>query len=93
MMAKETIDFMVTVVYDQGDSELLMSLLPAEQARMNELVELGIIGHGFLSSDRSIAWWVMKGKSQEIVQEIIETLPLFPFMDVGIIPLTPYKIN
>ena len=42
----------------------------------------------YIASDSSGVWFVMQGESQDQVQENLESLPLYPFMELKLIPLS-----
>jgi muconolactone delta-isomerase len=72
----------------EKDYKEAMELLPAQRARDKELEEQGIKKALYVAADRSIAWMVLNGESQDQVQEILQTFPLYRFSDYVIKPLT-----
>lgn len=79
--------FMLKATWNQPLDETIMALLPAEEARADELAEQGIIEALYLPADQSGAWTVWRCASQDDVQEIAQTLPLYKFLNVEITPL------
>ncbi len=50
--------FMITFTWKQPPNEEVMALLPAEQARGEELAEQGIAESPEGAADQSTFWWV-----------------------------------
>jgi muconolactone delta-isomerase len=65
----------------------ILARIPQEQARIRALREQGTVKALYISSDRSHVWIVMQGESQDQVQKDLESLPLYPYMEVAITPL------
>ena len=42
----------------------------------------------YIASDSSGVWFVMQGESQDQVQKNLESLPLYPGMELKLIPLS-----
>ena len=70
-------DHVVTVVFT-GEPDA--ALLPAEQERLKELADRGVVRAAYLSADRSEAWLVVRGEGPEAVRGTMESLPLYPYM-------------
>ncbi|MFN8456320.1 MAG: muconolactone Delta-isomerase family protein [Anaerolineae bacterium] len=68
----------------------VMALFPAEAARVAELQAQGILESLYVAADFSRAWLVLKGESQEMVQQAVESLPLYKFNNVELIPLAEF---
>lgn len=79
--------FMLKATWKQPLDETMMTLLPAEEARADELADQGILEALYLPADQSGAWTVWRCKSQDEVQEIAQTLPLYKFLNFEITPL------
>ncbi len=58
-----------------------------DQAHIRTLREQGTVEAPYISSDRSHAWIVMQGESQDQVQKDLESFPLYPYMEGTITPL------
>lgn len=80
-------EFMVSVRFRSQDRAEILARLPQEQSRIQELKEQGIEQALYIKSDLSQVWIVMKGESQDQVQKSLEALPLYPYMEVEIVPL------
>lgn len=79
--------FMLTATWKQPFDETAMALMPAEEARADELAEQGIMEALYLPADQSGAWTVWRCESHNQVQEIAQTLPLGEFLNFEITPL------
>lgn len=65
----------------------VMALFPAEAARVAELQAQGTLESLYVAADFSRAWLVLQGESPEVVQQAVESLPLYRFNEVELIPL------
>ena len=81
--------YMLTFTWKQPPGEEVMKLMPAEEARVGELLEQGIAEPPELAADQSTFWQVWNRANPDEVQETLKTLPLFEFMNVDIKPLAP----
>jgi muconolactone delta-isomerase len=64
--------------------------LPDEQVRVRELMQQGVLStlyvpDGAGAPDR--LWAVFTGDSQHAVQRVLESLPLYPYMQLELVPL------
>ena len=64
------------------------ALIPAEQARVKELTEQGMIEALYVSADQSGAWMVWNVDSQAALEESHNSLPLHPHMNSEITVLS-----
>lgn len=79
--------FMVGIIFLRFyDDPMIRPLLPAQQSRVKELENLNIIESFYISYDGSTGWIVMRGEEAE-VRRAVESLPLYPHMEVGFTPL------
>lgn len=79
--------FMLKATWKQPLDETAAALLPAEEAKADELAAQGILEALYLPADQSGAWTVWRCESQAEVQEIAQTLPLYKFLNFEITPL------
>lgn len=79
--------FMLKATWNQPFDETMQALLPAEEARADELAEQGIMEALYLPADQSGAWSVWRCESHDQVREIARTLPLYKFLNFEITPL------
>jgi muconolactone delta-isomerase len=78
---------MITIHFDTQRREEMSALIPKEQEHVRELMGKGIIEAIYISADRSVVWLVMKGESQEQIQQELSTFPLYPYMKPQFMPL------
>lgn len=74
-----------------------MSLIPAQRARVNEMMEEGHIRSYTLSMDRGKLWVVMIAASRREIRELIDTFPIMPYCSAEIFDLmfhdaVPYEL-
>ncbi len=62
----------------------VMALIPAEQAKVKELTEQGLVAAMYLAADQTAAWMVWNVDSQAVLEEKHNTLPLQPYMNTEI---------
>jgi muconolactone delta-isomerase len=79
--------FMVKGTLQHALTAELRALLAAEHARMHALQEQGLIETLYVAADRSGAWLVMQGESQESVEVPLASLPLYRFAVYTLTPL------
>jgi muconolactone delta-isomerase len=80
--------FMLKLTLNRPPSEEIMALLPSEQRRGEELAEQGIREAVYVAADRSTSWTVWNCASQEVVEELTKTLPLYEFWNIESTRLT-----
>jgi muconolactone delta-isomerase len=84
---RTTMRMMITAQFDQKDFAAIGPLVPAEQAHVRKLTNEGTIESFFLSADRLYAWLVMKGESQEQIEQVLQGFPLAPYVKAQLVPL------
>jgi muconolactone delta-isomerase len=65
-------------------TEELQALMPATQARGQELVEQGIQEALYVADDQSTVWVVWNCESQAAVEEIHQTFPLHKYLNTEV---------
>jgi len=78
---------MVSASFRPQDQAEILARIPQEQARIQTLREQGTVEALYISSDLSHVWIVMQGESQDRCKGL-ESLPLYPYMEVAITPLS-----
>jgi muconolactone delta-isomerase len=78
---------LVRLSFIPGTEDARAALLPTEQAHVRKLMEQGVVEAGYLSADRSHAWMVVHGASQEHIQQVLRALPFYPFVELEVTPL------
>ena len=81
-------EFMVSMKFRPQDRAEIIARIPQEQARIKALRERGVEEALYISSDLSRVWIVMQGESQDQVQQNLESLPLYPYMELELVPLS-----
>jgi muconolactone delta-isomerase len=82
--------FMASISFDAARHVEVEQLLAAEQARVRELQQQGILDTVYVpdgSGAPAGLWVVFNGDSRDAVQRVIENLPLYPYMQVELTPL------
>jgi muconolactone delta-isomerase len=80
--------FMVSASLRAQDQKEMLALVPQEQAHIQVLQEQGTIEVHYLGADRLHVWVVMRGESQDQVQKVLESFPLYPYVkELAIAPL------
>ena len=78
--------FMVSTGF-QGSTDERNALTPQEQAHIKALREQGIVEALYISADHPYVWIVMQGESKEFIEQTLQSLPLYPYMQPEITPL------
>jgi muconolactone delta-isomerase len=82
--------FMASISLDTARRGEVEQLLPAEQARVRELQQEGVLDALYVpdGSGAPVGLWVVfNGDSQDAIQSVIQTLPLYPYMQLDLTPL------
>ncbi len=61
-----------------------MALIPRQRARINKLLQQGVIASYSLSSDRMRLWVTLNAVSEEDVEAVLKTFPLAKFIEWSI---------
>lgn len=81
-------EFMVSMHFRAEDQAEIVSRIPQERARVQELREQGVVKALYLSADGLHVWLILQRESQEQAQKDLESFPLHPYMkDIVITPL------
>jgi muconolactone delta-isomerase len=68
-------------------TEDFITLIPRQRARIDELMNEGVILQYSLSLDRSLLWVIVSATTERKVLDIISTFPLIHFMNPTVYPL------
>ena len=82
--------FMASMTFDPAQHAEIERRLPEEQTRVRELQQQGILEALYIPSGDgapSNLWVIFKADSQAAVQQVLEGLPLYPYMRVELTPL------
>ncbi|HLZ31913.1 MAG TPA: muconolactone Delta-isomerase family protein [Chloroflexota bacterium] len=81
---------MATISFDTTRRAEVELALPAEQARVRELQQQGVLDTLYVpdgSGAPAGLWVVFNGESRDAVEHIIQSLPLYPYMRLVLTPL------
>lgn len=80
--------YMVEFRLPEVQTEEFMSLIPAQRAKINSLMDAGVVLCYTLNSERTKIWTVFVAQSVQSVKDLMEQLPLIGFMKPVIHELT-----
>jgi muconolactone delta-isomerase len=81
-------EFMVHGTFRQQDRQSILERIPQERQRIQVLMQQGAVEALYIAADFSGVWLVMQGESQNQVQKSLESLPLYPYMELTMAPLS-----
>ena len=81
-------EFMVHGTFRRQDQQAILERIPQERGRIQVLMQQGTLKALYIASDFSGVWLVMQGEAQDQVQKSLESLPLYPYMQLTITPLS-----
>jgi len=76
--------FMIKANLKEPPTEEVLALVPAEQARSQELADQGIREALYVAADQSVVWYIWNCESQDVLEEIHKTLPLHDYLNTEI---------
>ena len=82
--------FMASIRFDPADHAEIERRVPEEQARVRELQQQGMLKALYIPNGAgapATLWVIFEGNSQAAVQQVLESLPLYPYMRVELVPL------
>ncbi len=79
--------WMLTLSFKEPPTPEVIALIPAEQARVREMLAEGSLETLYIAADNSHVWLVMKGDTAEDVKAAYATLPMHAFFDPQLTPL------
>ncbi|HZS88023.1 MAG TPA: muconolactone Delta-isomerase family protein [Chloroflexota bacterium] len=79
--------FMVTMAFDPARRAEIVARVPAEQARVRELMAQGAIETLHIARARDRVWLVLSAETEEAARRILESLPLHAYATVDLAPL------
>jgi muconolactone delta-isomerase len=77
-------EYLVSASFHPQDQAEILAHIQEEEVRLQTLREQGTVKEVYLSADRLRVWLVMQGTSQDHVQKDLESLPLYPYMEIAI---------
>jgi muconolactone delta-isomerase len=81
---------MASITLDATRRAEIERVLPAEQARVGELQQQGVLNALYVPDGArppANLWVVLTGESRTEIQQVLEDLPLYPYMRVELTPL------
>ncbi len=79
--------YMVIMTLTEVVNDEFILLIPRQRARINHLLDDGVVRSYSLALDRSRLWAIIQGKSAEEVMNIVAEFPIRKFVDVEIAEL------
>ena len=76
--------FMLKLTLTRSPSEEIRARIPAEQSRGVELAEQGLRAAVYVAADRSAVWMVWNCDSEDVLEEMTKTLPLYEFWNIDV---------
>ncbi len=73
--------FLTKETWKAQPNEEVQALMPAEMAKVKELMEKGFLETSYTAVDMSAAWMIWNVESEEKLKEVHDSLPLHPFMN------------
>jgi muconolactone delta-isomerase len=68
---------LATMTFDRNRSAEIMARVPAEQARIRELIAQGIVEALYLAATQDRAWLLIRAETQDEARRVVESLPLY----------------
>lgn len=79
--------FLIEETFKEPPTAEVQAIIPAEQARVKELTEQGLVAAVYIAADQSRAWAVWNVDSEAALEEAHDSLPLHPHMNSDITEL------
>jgi len=82
--------FMASITFDPARHAEVEQRVPAEQVRVRELQRQGVLNSLYIpvgGGAPSNLWAIFSGDSPADIQRALESLPLYPYMQVELTPL------
>ena len=79
--------FMTPFTIKSPLNEEMLSILPAERARIRQMMAEGLLLHIFVSADMMAGWIVFGVDSAEEALSLMDSLPMRANMDVSVVQL------
>ena len=76
--------WMVTITFKEKPSAQVLAMLPAERARVAEMVAEGLIENRYFAADGTQVWFVFQTDSREGVENALNTLPMHRFFNLHV---------
>ena len=77
-------EYMVNIELPENPPKEFISLIPEQRARIDELMNAGVVTSYSLAFDRSRLWVTLSADSREDAAAILSSFPLFGWMNAEI---------
>jgi len=85
-------EYMIIVQFRADVGGEFTSLIPAQRARVQALMEKGVLTSYSLSGDRKMLWLTLLASSAEAADKTIRLLPLYKFMTYDVVELLFHNV-
>jgi muconolactone delta-isomerase len=82
--------FLASITFDPADQAEIERRVLEEQTRVRELQQQGLLKALYIPDGAgapSNLWVIFESDSQAAVQQVLESLPLYPYMRLELVPL------
>ena len=79
--------YMIDFQIDENPDERFFSLIPAQRAYINKMMEKGLIISYSLNETRTRLWCIVNAPDAKTVKRLIAAFPLIDYLHPEIIPL------
>ena len=76
--------WMVTITFKEKPTADVLAMLPAERARVAEMVTEGVIENRYFAADGAKVWFVLQSDSREVIDMALNTLPMHKFFNLDV---------
>ena len=79
--------WMADITFKSGSGPEMAPLVSKEQEHIKELRDQGVVEQIYITEKRDHVWIVMQGESQDAVEQELRAFPLYPYMNLQLLPL------
>lgn len=79
--------FMITMTFDPARQAEILTHIPAEQARVRELMAQGTLDMLHIAQAQDRVWLVLNAATADEAHQIVAALPLHAYSSVDLAPL------
>lgn len=81
---------MVVMTFPAVFTEDFVKLIPQQRAQIVELLTEGKLASFSLNANRTQAWMVVRARTEEEVDELLESFPMYDYFEYEVEPLVLY---
>jgi muconolactone delta-isomerase len=85
--------FLAEIDLINSGSEDFLERIPSQRRLVNELMAEGVLVSYAVAADRKKMWCIVEADNEQDATEILETFPLYLFMETVIHPLLFHNIH